>query len=65
MKRDHRKQNTFFSGLRFRGRHILNYKYERRIKMAISIDKAKSLLEGGISEAQELIQNPSKVDENR
>ena len=31
--------------------------------MAISIDKAKSLLEGGISEAQELIQNPSKVDE--
>ena len=31
--------------------------------MAISIDKAKSLLEGGISEAQELIQNPEKVDE--
>ena len=31
--------------------------------MAISIDKAKSLLEGGISEAQELIKNPSKVDD--
>ncbi len=31
--------------------------------MEFSMDKAKALLDGGISEAQELLQNPSKVDE--
>ena len=31
--------------------------------MEFSMDKAKALLDGGISEAQGLLQNPSKVDE--
>ena len=31
--------------------------------MEFSMDKAKALLDGGISEAQERLQNPSKVDE--
>ena len=31
--------------------------------MAVSIDRAKSLLENGIAEAQELIREPSKIDE--
>ena len=31
--------------------------------MDLSIDRAKGLLESGIAEAQELIREPSKVDE--
>ena len=31
--------------------------------MAISLDAAKSLLDGGIREAQNLIKDPHKVDE--